>query len=174
MERKHIDFVSAIIMLILSVYVVFESISYYHAINRRIATAFHQSPGFFPAIVGGALLVCSILLLVKSLKGGAFTEIIRNIKEGSTSFLKSPVALRSFLGCAWMGIYIFGLLPTLSFVLGSFIFLIVMIVALELPTLKAADTKTAIISVVRYVVIAGVTVGAISGLFQGIFRVPLP
>ena len=161
-------------MLLLSVYVIFESFNYYQAINRRIATDFHQSPGFFPMIVGGALLVCSVMLLVKSVKGGAFMENIRNIQAGATSFLKSPVALRSFIGCGWMAVYIFGLLPALSFVLGSFIFLVVMMLFLEAKTLLSVDRKTAIISIIKYMVISGATVGAISGLFQGIFRVPLP
>ena len=161
-------------MLALSIYVMFESINYYNAINQRMATAFDQSPGFFPMIVGVALFVCSILLLVRSLKGVGVMGNLNAAKEGASSFLKSPVALRSLIGCSWMGIYIFILLPMLSFVAGSIVFLVVMMIFLELPELKKAEKKAAVISVVQYVVISGITVGLTAGLFQGIFRVPLP
>jgi len=161
-------------MLLLSIFVIFESINYYNAINQRMATAFDQSPGFFPAIIGFALLACSILLLVRSIKGVGVIGNLNTAKEGAVSFLKSPVALKSLIGCSWMGIYIFALLPQFGFVVGSMMFLIVLIVFLELPTLKTVDSRTAAISVVKYVVISGITVGLTAGLFQGIFRVPLP
>jgi len=161
-------------MLLLSVYVIFEGINYYNAINERMTVAFDQSPGFFPTIIGFALLACSILLLVRSLKGVGVVGNLNSAKEGAASFLKSPVALKSLIGCGWMGIYIFVLLPYLGFVLGSILFLVVMIVFLEFSTLKESDSKTAIISVVKYAVISGITVGLTAGLFQGIFRVPLP
>ena len=174
MERKHIDFVSSIVMLALSVYVIVESMDFYSILSQRMGTPFTQSPGFFTMIIGVVLLACSVLLLVRSVRGGAFAENIQKIKEGSTNFLKSPVALRSLIGCSWMGIYIFVLLPYLGFVIGSLIFLIVMMTFVEAPSFKGADTKMIALSVVKYAVISGIAVGATSGLFQIIFRVPLP
>jgi len=115
-----------------------------------------------------------VLLLIRSVRGGAFIENFRKIKEGTVEFVKTPTALRSVLGILWMGIYIFVLLPQLSFIIGSMIFLVVMITALLARTLVNADKKTIAISVAKTVVISAFAVFATYGVFSMFFRVPLP
>jgi len=172
MERKHIDFVSAIAMLLLSIYVLFESWSFYT--NQRIPTPFYESPGFFPFILGGALLVCSVVLLIRSVVGGVFLQNFTKLKEGTVTFVKSPTALRATLGILWMGVYIFILLPVLSFLVGTMLFLIVMITALSIPSFAGADKRKIGISVAKIVAISAVAVFATYGVFGLLFRVPLP
>ena len=174
MERKHVDFVSSVVLLLLSIYIISESIRYYNEINQRIATTFHQSPGFFTMIIGSALLICSVLLLIRSLRGGAFGENISKIRTGAVTFVKSPVALKALIGCTWMGVYIFVLLPAIGFVAGSILFLVLMMIFLQVGDYKNSGAKVIARKIIRYLVISSIAVGATAAVFQGIFRVPLP
>lgn len=161
-------------MLLLSIYVISESVRFYNEINQRMPTAFHQSPGFFTIIVGVALLICSVLLLIRSVKGGSMPENIRRIKEGSAAFLKSPVFPKASIGCIWMGIYIFLLLPRLGYAVGSIIFLVVIMIFLQFEELREASPKTIALNILKYAVISVLSIGASVVLFQMVFGVPLP
>ena len=173
-SRKHVDFVSSIVFIGLSVYVIVEGYKYYQGIQIRGRTPFYESPGFFPIVIGGALLFCSLMMLVRSLKGGMFGENIRNIKEGASTFLKSPMALKAFIGCVWMGLYVYVLLPAFRFRLGSMIFLLGFIFFLQGKEMLSSDLKRTVVSIVKIFVISGVTVLTTHYLFQVLFRVPLP
>ena len=172
--RKHVDFVSAIVLMALSVYVIFEGYSYYQAIQVRGVSPFYESPGFFPVIVGSGLLICSVMLLVRSLKGGALAENVAMAASGFKNFVTSDVAWRALLGCAWMGFYVFFLLSWLGFILASFLFLIVLMTFLHLDKIIGVDVKSVALTFVKIVVVTGVTVGMLFGVFNGIFGVPLP
>ena len=174
MQQKHVDFGTAVALLILSFYVISESIRFHNEFSRRIATVFHQSPGFFPFMIGIALLVCAVLLLIRSLKDSSILESAGKIKSGVIDFLKSPATLKAFVGCAWMGVYIYILLPALNFLVGSIIFLVVFISFLQAGTLIGAGIKTVTFSVLKTVTISVLSIGAIYSLFQLFFRVPLP
>ena len=174
LNRKHVDFVTSIIIFGLAVYVISESIRFYNEINLRMPTPFTQSPGFFTGIIGGALLICSVLLFVRSIKGGVLAENFNKIKEGSTSFLKSPVFLKGLIGCVWMGLYIFLLLPIFGYAVGSVIFLILMMMFLQNEELREGNLKSNAINILKYVVVSVVSVGALVLLFQNVFGVPLP
>lgn len=139
-----------------------------------MATEFHQSPGFFTFFVGCVLLFCSVLLLIRSLKGGGLATNMGNIKEGATNFLKSPTAIRALIGCSWMGIYIYFLLPTFRFFAASIIFLIVLITFLNSHSFAKMDTKSIAVSVVKFSVISLIAVGFTYVLFNMFFGVPLP
>ena len=173
-SRKHVDLVSALVFLALSVYVIIEGFTYYEGIQRRGATPFYLSPGLYPVMIGCALLFCSIILLVRSVMGGDFKETLQNLKSGTIAFLKSPTALRSLIGSLWMGIYIFFLLQGLGYLIGSTIFLIGLMAFLQLDTLKASSTKDIVISLAKYALISSIAAGATYVLFQILFRVPLP
>ena len=174
LNRKHVDFATSIIIFGLSVYVISESIRFYNEINQRMPTPFSQSPGFFTGIIGGALFICSVLLFVRSVKGGAFAENFKKIKEGSSGFLKSPVFLKGLIGCVWMGLYIFLLLPVFGYAVGSVIFLVIMMIFLQNEELRVANPKTIAISIIKYVLVSVISVGALVVLFQNVFGVPLP
>ena len=174
MYRKHIDFVSSILLMALSIFVLIESYSYYQTQNERVVVVFHQSAGFFPIVIGSALLICSILLFIRSVRGGAFKENFVKIKEGAIAFLKTTTAFRALVGCIWMGIYVFVLLQRIGFAMGTPVFLVLMMTFLQFQDLKEAGLKRAIWSIVKYILISVGIVGFTYVLFQVIFRVPLP
>ena len=173
-SRKHADFISSLAFMALSVYVMAEGYSYYQRIQVRGSTPFYESPGFFPIVIGGALLVCSLMLLARSLKGGALGENIKNIKEGAVVFLKSPTALKAFIGCVWMGLYVYVFLPAFKFRFGSMIFLFGFMLFLQGKKILGSDVKTMVVSLVKIISISGISVLVTYQLFQVLFRVPLP
>ncbi|MCL2619046.1 MAG: tripartite tricarboxylate transporter TctB family protein, partial [Defluviitaleaceae bacterium] len=174
LDRKHVDFGTSIGLMVLSVYVILESIRFHTEFNARIATVLHQSPGFFPLVLGSALLFCSILLLARSLKGATVSEHLAKIKSGAAAFATSSTTHKSIVGCAWMGVYIFVLLPQLGFLVGTVLFLFVFITLLQVGTFSGAGVKVAVLTVLTTLVISVLVVGAIFSLFQLFFRVPLP
>ena len=174
LERKHIDFASAIAFAALSVYVILEGYGYYQAIQVRGHTPFYESPGFFPMVIGGALLICSIMLLARSLRGNELASNIKNIKDGAQSFLKSATALKSLIGCTWMGLYVFFLLPQFNFRLGSVIFLVGLILFLQVRKIYEMEALARVKALATILTASIISVLATYQLFQVIFRVPLP
>ena len=159
-------------MIALSIYVLVESWGFYT--NQRMPVPFYNSPGFFPFILGCALLICAVIMLIRSVSGGAFFDNFKKLKDGGLEFIKSPTAYRSAIGISWMGIYIFVLLPRLSFIFGTIVFLLVMITALMYPTFDLSDKKATAVSMAKIVAIILVSVFSTYGLFAVFFGVPLP
>ena len=174
MDRKHVDFLSALIFMGLSVYVIFEGRRYYQAIQARGAIVFHESPGFLPVIIGTAMLVCSILLLVRSIKGGALGENLQKIKTAAVDLVKMPTIHKAIIGCSWMGLYIFVLLRAWGFVTASVIFLVIFMAFLQFEKLRSSTKKGIFILFAKYTSISVISVGFTYVMFQVIFRVPLP
>jgi len=168
-QRKHVDFVSAIVFIALATFMIFEGFSYHSQITQRLDLAFYESPGFFPVIVGAIMLICSIMLLTRSLKGGALKENIEKIKSGAKAFATKQT-LYSLVGIAIMGTYVFLLLPFLSsllppgmgFIAASVIFLVGIMLYL-----KAGH-------IVKILLVSGLVVGISYIVVQMIFRAPLP
>ena len=173
-KRKPLDFITALVFIALSIYMISESIRFHSVVDARIATPFIRSPGFFPMIIGVGMLLCSLLLLVRSLRGIAFREIIQNIIETAITIVKSPVTFKAVIGCSWMGAYIFVLLPHLGFVSGSILFLVVLMIFLQYKEWMNSGAKVIIKKLARYLVTSAVSVGLTAAVFNGIFGVPLP
>lgn len=160
-QRKHIDFIGALCFMALSVYMIVEGISYHAQITQRLPLAFYESPGIFPVIIGSVMFLCSAMLLVRSLKGGAFKENIQKIIAGAKG-LANKDTLFSVVGLAIMALYIFILLPFLGFVIGSVIFMVGLMLYLKSGhIIKIILISTAVVAI-SYVVV------------QIIFRAPLP
>ncbi|MCL2851501.1 MAG: tripartite tricarboxylate transporter TctB family protein [Defluviitaleaceae bacterium] len=161
-EQKHVNFVSAVIFIILAIYVLVNSVLYSQDAADRFNLAFHNSPGLFPLMVGTGLLIASVILLIQSLRDASVKEHISKAVEGGVSFVKSPTSKRAAIGIAWMAVYVFALLPQLSFVVGTIIYLIVFMLYLRATSL------------INIVLISCVTVGVTYLVFQGLFSVILP
>jgi hypothetical protein len=160
--QKHVDFVSAVVFIALSIYILASSVLYFQDANARFRLAFHNSPGLFPFMVGTGLLICSVMLLIRSLKGASLNDNISKAAEGAVSFVKSPVAKRAAIGIVWMALYVYVLLPQLGFVIATLAYLIVFMLYLRAT------------SIVNIVVISGLTVGITYVVFAMFFRVILP
>jgi len=173
-SSKHVDFVSALVFMGLSIYVIASGRNYYQLIQVRGDIPFYQSPGFFPVLVGVPMLICSIMLLARSLKKSGLGENLQNIKEAAIALVKSPVIHKAIVGSVWMGLYIFVLLQSLGFVAASLLFLVVIMTLLQFEKLRGSTKKGVVLLFAKYIGVSVCSVGFTYVLFQIIFRVPLP
>ena len=153
---------------------IFSGIGYYNELLQRREIPFIESPGFLPVIVGSGLLVCSIMLLKRSMENNSLKEITQKIKDG-TKAISNKQTLYTLVGIALLGVYIYIIIPLFSaipgldsvlyglgFVLGTIIFLIGIMLYLKATSLL----KISIISIV-FVIILYI-------LVRIVFNAPLP
>ena len=160
--KPHVDFVSSIVFLILGVYMFVSGINYYNDANARFNLAIHNSPGLFPMLISIGIIICAVMLLIRSLKQSALKDHITKSAEGAVSFIKSPVALKAALGIMWMLLYVYILLPRFNFVIGTMVYLVGFMLFLRAT------------SIVKIVLISSATVGLTYVVFGMFFRVTLP
>lgn len=160
-QRKHVDFVSSLVFMAISIYMIVEGFRYHADITQRQDLPFYGSPGFFPVVIGGGMLICSILLFIRSIKGGAFKENIQKIAAGAKA-LANKETLYTIGGIGIMALYVFVALPMLGYVIGSLLFLVGIMLYL-----KAGH-------IVKILLVSGAVIGISFFVVQVIFRAPLP
>ncbi|MDY4610401.1 MAG: tripartite tricarboxylate transporter TctB family protein [Sphaerochaetaceae bacterium] len=169
MENKTKDTVFSVLMMLLGGYVVFEGVR----IVRKAAlppyniTTFSVSPGFLPVILGGALIVFSIILLIKTLIGekNAGAVFVQHFKTFFTSFVaafRNPGVLRMIGGVAIMAVLTFILMGLVPFWIGGTLFMIALMFFL-----RATKWWKILLS-------SAVAMGLIVLLFQVCFKTTLP
>jgi len=173
-SNKHVDFVAALAFMALGIFIVTQSYGYYQAIQVRGDIGFYRSPGFFPTLAGAPLFFLSFLLLIRSLKGGAFKQNLLTLKTSAITLIKSPTIHKAIVGCIWMGLYVFFLMPQLGFIISSILFLVAFIVFLQYERLRDASGKSRALLLLKYVIISCAAVYPTYAVFRMIFRVPLP
>lgn len=164
MERKnHQDFLTALVTGAIGVYALVESQNINDTYMARPQHAdMLTSPSLTPTILGIGIIFCSLLLLLRSLKGTNLTAVLSDAGKSIKAFCTSKLIHFSLIGIAWMGIYIFFLVELLGFALASLIFLIGIMLML-------GATKKRWILVISLVAVIAIVV-----LFQGVFHIRLP
>ena len=113
------DFVSGILLVILGIFILFD------AMSMKIYNTFLDAPGFFPAIVGGVIIVLGAILAFIGYKLGGLTEL-KEVLNGVflKQFITSDGTVRVLILIAIMVIYIWGLLGRMHFIIATSIYLI--------------------------------------------------
>ena len=113
------DFVSGILLVILGIFILFD------AMSMKIYNTFLDAPGFFPAIVGGVIIVLGAILAFIGYKLGGLTEL-KEVLNGAflKQFITSDGTVRVLILIAIMVIYIWGLLGRMHFIIATSIYLI--------------------------------------------------
>ncbi|OHE21455.1 MAG: hypothetical protein A2Z43_05245 [Syntrophobacterales bacterium RBG_19FT_COMBO_59_10] len=86
---------------------------------------FIESPGIFPGLMGVLLILCSFLLIVRSLKKGGRVRLAQ-WGRSVIPFMTSPDHRTVLLGVLLPAIYIFVGIPLIGFYLSSALFLAIM------------------------------------------------
>lgn len=157
-DKKYIDFMGAVALLVFSIAVIIGSILLY----QESGEVFYLSPGLMPLVLGAALLFTSFLHFLESLKDGGLKGRCQEVKEWFGTVVKDKTSHSMLIGVLIMAVYIYVLLSFLPFWLSSLIFMVILMLYL-----KAA-------SPVRILLISAIAVALIVLLFQVMFRVPLP
>jgi hypothetical protein len=147
------DFVIGIVIGALSIFVMIDSY-----MMPAFGGAIYARPGIVPFIVGTALMVLSIVLIVKSLRENKFSflwkKIVELAKSGNTHrFLVLTIATLVYVGLLDLTNLHF-IIVTTVFLWGVFVFF------------KVRILMSTILSIV--------TAAAIYGFFTHVFTVPMP
>lgn len=157
-QPSHLDFISSIVLFLLSIFIVTESIG----INGEVGGPLFSSPGLLPLFLGTMLMLCSVLLFVRSMKQSGFAGNIDDLKMWLQQNAKSSETRNMLLGIAILALFTFFLLPRLPFLLASFIFLFVLMKVMNAGSVRKIVLTSVIVSAAVYT------------LFEIIFKVPLP
>ncbi|NLZ90065.1 MAG: tripartite tricarboxylate transporter TctB family protein [Clostridiales bacterium] len=161
-KRAHLDFLTAIILILVSIAVIITSIGYW----QRQRVTFYESAGFMPVLIAGGLLIMSVRLLREALNQDSVRHFIGRLKVSFGQTVHSNTVHRAIVGLVIFAIYVFALLGRLPFWLASFLSLAAVLVFVRYDgTLKTA---------LKMIFIAALCVAGIVGLFQFAFAVPMP
>ena len=113
------DFVSGLLLVLFGIFIVVD------ALNMKIYNTFLDAPGFFPAIVGGVIILLGGLLAFIGFKLGGVAEL-KEVLTGTflKQFITSDGTVRVLILIAMMIVYIWGLLGRMHFIIATSIYLI--------------------------------------------------
>ena len=157
-KQTHFDFVTSIGLMILSLVMIVDS--YRMAVD--VGGALYASPGMLPMVLALLLLLTSAMLLRRSIRSGGVGRNLAGFRSWADGFRKSRVAREMMVGALILAIYTFLLAPRLPFWASTSIFMVVL-----MAIVKAT-------SLLKNLLITALVVGAIYGVFQMVFHVPLP
>jgi len=161
-KKAHLDFLTAVILIAVSVFVAVSGIVYW----QQQDVIFYESAGFMPVIIAAGLFVMALRLLKESLGYDSVKSFIERLKASLTVTVQSNNVHRALVGLFVFGVYVFFLLGRMQFWLASFIALGAVLVFVRY------DGKWQ--TVLKMLVIAALCVAGIVGLFQFAFEVPMP
>jgi hypothetical protein len=169
LQPRDKDFIFSVALIALGVYTTHEGFNIY---ARAAAPPFKieamsVSPGLLPVILGIALIVLSLLLLIKSLipengKRVALGEQLSTLAAWFPTLFRNKDIINMTAGVAIMAVYVFGLVKNLPYWAASLIFLLGMFFFLRIGKWW------------KVIALSLASVGGVLLLFQVIFRAALP
>jgi len=161
-KKAHLDFLTAVILLAVSVFVAISGVVYW----QQQDVVFYESAGFMPFIIAAGLGVMSLGLLKESLKHDSVKSFVKRLNASLVETARSSNVHKALVGLAIFGVYVFFMLGRMEFWLASFLALGAVLVFVRYD----GKWQTAL----KMVVIAALCVAGIVGLFQFTFNVPMP
>jgi len=111
------DFSSGLVLCLVAVFVLCQSLLMYADAGVALAV----SPALLPFFLGSCLLICSVILLARTLRGESAQELMRSACDNARYWLRSQEtdAYRILGGIGILGLYVFALIPIFEFWLSS-------------------------------------------------------
>lgn len=164
MEMKQKDFNISLVLVSLGLYTTIEGIRMYRKAARPPYNIeqFSISPGFLPTILGSLLLILSVSLFIKSMRGCGFRAQVLSLLSWSKQAIHDSDIRLMVIGMIIMGLYAFFLIGLLPYWLSSALFLIALMTFLRATKLW------------KIILISILAVGLVIVLFQVVFHVSLP
>lgn len=157
-KQTHFDFVTSIVLMLLSVALIVGS----YRMGVEVGGDTYASPGMLPMVLAILLLLTSILLFKRSIQANGIAKNTSEFVSWLNRFRQSKMCREFMVGGLMLALYTFVLAPRLPFWISTSIFMVVL-----MGILKAT-------SVIKSIMITGLVVGSVYGVFQVIFHVPLP
>lgn len=113
------DFVSGIVLVLFGIFIVVD------ALHMKIYNTFLDAPGFFPAIVGGVIIVLGAVLAFIGFRLGGLAEL-KEVMNGAflKEFITSDGTVRVLILILMMIIYIWGFLGRMHFIVATSLYLV--------------------------------------------------
>ena len=162
--RCGIEFLAGFVCLILSIYVMIESVRFW---KEDYVAEFYFSSGLMPMIIGIAIFVISLCYVIRTLKEHTLKVCLLDIKSFFSEFVKDRYVHKAIIGLIIMGIYIYFFLGNFPFWIGTFITLSALLLFMNWA--KPMSIK----KIAKYILISACATAAIIIVFEVIFRVPL-
>jgi hypothetical protein len=164
MENNKKDFTFSLSLILIGLYVTVEGLRMYKKASQppyNIETL-SISPAFLPMILGVVLVLLSVILFAKSLKGTSFNAQLK-VFSSSLQGIKGNQDMKTmFVGTLILAIYTFLLMAILPFWIASILFLTALMFYL-----KAGKFW-------KILLISALSIGAVVLLFQVGFNAALP
>lgn len=155
------DLVSSIVIFGFGLFVLFSGI-YIAFFTTNGTKIWYYSPGMFPIVVGGVLIVLSIIMFFKKVHEGArFTGFSSGMIK---QLANSRKVIRLLLAILLFSVYVFGFLGRIPFVVATFLYLFVTMITF----------RTKGYAVWKLLLISLFTTAIIYVFFGIIAAVPLP
>lgn len=148
------NLISALFLIAFSLFVIISSL------RMRVYNTFYDAPGIFPFVISSVICLCSIFLLIDSIKNNGIqeTKILWKFKE---KLINNNILKRIIVIIGLIIIYGFILVQHMHFTIATFIFLSVIMVFLKI--------KPLILILVSFSISLG-----ISFVFGTLFNISLP
>ncbi len=167
MEKKTKDCVFALGLLIVGLYVLYES---WNILGRAARPPynikdFSISPGMLPMVLGCGLIVFCIALLISALRSNGDSGLGKQLALAWSHFtraIRTPDVISMIVCTCIMFIYTFFIIGSLPYWLGAALFLITLMMYL-----RASKMYVIVLS-------SGISIAVIILLFQTVFRTTLP
>ena len=168
-KQGHLDFLTSLILIIVSIAIIITCQGYYQQqLKRRIVTTFYESTGFMPTVFAGFLLVMSAIQLIGAIRHGSAVAYAAQLVQSLKATLVSRTFWKAVGGLVIFGIYVYGLLAKIPFGVASFIVLYATLMYSHWDERKNPKTWTKM-GLIALCASAGIVI-----LFQYIFAVPMP
>jgi hypothetical protein len=157
---RKLDLLTGIIIALFGLIVLLVTLSFRWDLPSVRQAGWYTAPGIVPAGVAIILILQGVGLTIQALRRGGTWQRgdLARVKET----LASPAARRSALVASLLLVYVFGMVGRIHFTISSFLFL-----AAFMFIFRAGAWW-------KIVLISSLASGAISFVFEGVARVPLP
>ena len=168
-EQRHLDFLTSLILMGVSVAVIVTCQEYYRQqLARRMVATFYESTGFMPMVFAGFLLVMAFIQLIGSLRGHSVKAHALHLTASFKATWESQTFFKAVGGLAIFFVYIYMLLTKMPFGAASFLVLYATLMYSHWEEYRNAKTWLKM-GVIALCASAGIVI-----LFQYLFAVPMP
>ena len=117
------DFRTALVLLAITLFLFFETLTYPMSGDYAgVESQWYVSPALFPLVILSCLLLCSLILLVKSLRAQGYKAFF-SVSVWFGNHLEKRIRDR-WLVILLLIVYVYGLIPSVDFYLASVVFLL--------------------------------------------------
>ena len=124
MDKK--DLATSVVLMLFGIYVFVTGIRMSRTTMALADSPWYGTPGIFPIVIGGVLILLSAIMGGSLLKAGV--RLDRTFLDAAISYLKDRAFIRLVAAIGFFAIYIFVLIGHINFLVSTFLYLFITMV----------------------------------------------